>query len=321
MFNTDQLSEQFKKKAAEIQPPIVHEERIRELYEAHRKRLKPSAKYVRRTMLKIVLALALASLITGFTSYIWYQYSDNRVSFQYTQPVNPIYDDALSSKIYHHLAAIKSKLEIGETALVYLPEMFSLMSKDLLVAVANPVVYTKQPEWESILAQNTKEYKLPSSISSGMHFVGGQEEAPFGSFVSLESNSLLPELKRESEENDGKVVWRKRDSEKLGQVFTTIYHNDRQEEIYVSMQLVKQKTDIKILSGFIERDTMNVNGVELYYFKTEPFFLSDSNMVQEIQWLETYVDYTLTYSVGSTVPSFSKEKLVEIANTMINGLK
>ncbi|WP_168121259.1 hypothetical protein [Paenibacillus sp. HB172176] len=318
MFNSDQLAEQYKSKAMEIQPPATHEEVIRRLYEADQRRRNHGAQQLRPVLLKIVLILGVLTIISGFTSYIWYHYGDNRVRFQYTKPHHSRYDEVLSSQIYNDLKDVKAKLEVGESAVVYLPEMAKLFNKkDMLTVVSNPTVVTQLKKWETVLAQNVKEYKLPSSGSNDLKFVGGQEELPFGGFVSEESFRFLPELKRESETAEGKVVWKKQVGKKVEDVFTTIYHNERQDEIYVSMQLIKQKTDFKMILGDIERETINVNRAEVYYFKIKPYFLSESNMVQDIQWIETYADYTLVYSVGSKSPTLSKEELLVIVNEML----
>jgi hypothetical protein len=317
---TDQLTKQFKAKAMEIQPPAGHEINVRELYEADQKRGRHS-KSLKPVLLKVGLALVLVAAITGFTSYLWLKISDDRVSLQYSQSINRVYDEALSSKIHNDLEEVEAKLGVGEMAVVYLPDLAKLLPGKrelLLIAVSNPSEVTDLSKWEAILANNMEKYKLPPVSWNGLKFVGGKEAPPFGGFLSSEWIGLLPELKRESEANEGKAVWRKQVNKSSDQPreFTTIYHNERLEEIYISIHIINQKTDFKISSGYTENDEMNINGAKAHYFKTQPFFLSDSNRVQEIVWLETFPDYSLVYSVGSSDPKLSKDELLRVANAI-----
>lgn len=320
MFNSNQLTKQFQAKAKEIQPPSGHEVSIRELYEAHQKRRKRSV-HMKPVLFKLVLGLALFVVIAGFNRYIWFQISDHRMSLQYVQMTTHMDDEESSSKIYRDLKEVEAELEVGESAIVYLPELaklYTMNKKQALVVVSNPYIITDFSKWETILARNTAKYKLPPARSTGLFFVGGKEEPPFGGFISLESRKWLPELEKESEKMNGKAVWRKLVDKPANQprIYTTVYQNEQQDEIYVSMQFIDQETDFKIATSNLENEEININGVKAHYFNTQPFFFSDSDRVQEIQWLETFEDYTLMYSVGSISPTLTKEELLRIAHEL-----
>ncbi|GGG01738.1 DUF4367 domain-containing protein [Paenibacillus aceti] len=320
MFNSEQLTKQFKARAEEIQPSSGHEDSIRKLYEADQKRRRRSMP-VKPVLFKIVLALALFAVISGFSRYIWFQNSDHRTSLQYVQMNTRVDNEELSTKIHRELKEVIAQLKVGESAIVYLPELAKLYTMDkqqALVVVSNPSVVTDFPKWETILAQNMAKYKLPSGRSTGLHFVAGKEDPPFGGFLPVEGSKLLPKLERESEKMKGRAVWRKEGDQpaNLPRIYTTIYHNERQDEIYVSMQLIDQKTDFKISTSHLQKEEIDINGARAHYFNTQPFFFSDSNRVQEIQWLETFENYTLVYSVGSTSPTLTKEELLRIAREL-----
>ncbi|GAA0391897.1 DUF4367 domain-containing protein [Paenibacillus motobuensis] len=320
MFNINQLTKQLKARAGEIQPPSGHEMSIRDLYEADQKRRRRST-HLKPVLLKVVLGLALFVVIAGFNRYIWFQISDHRMSLQYVQMNTRMDDEELSSKIHRDLKEVEAELEVGESAIVYLPELaklYTMDKKQALVVVTNPFIITDFSKWETILARNTAKYKLPPARSTGLYFVGGKEESPFGGFIPLEWRKLLPELEKESEKMNGKAVWRKQVDKPANQprIFTTIYHNEREDQVYVSMQFIDQKTDFKIATSNLENEEINIDGVKAHYFNTQPFFFSDSNRVQEIQWLETFEDYTLLYSIGSISPTLTKEELLRIAHQL-----
>lgn len=320
MFNSNQLTKQFKARAEEIQPPSGHEMSIRDLYEADQKRRRRST-HLKPVLFKVFLGVALFVVIAGFNRYIWFQISDHRMSLQYVQMTTRMNDEESSSKIHLDLKAVEAELGVGESAIVYLPELaklYAMDKKQALVVVSNPSIITDFSKWEKILSQNMVKYKLPPASSTGLFFVEGKEDPPFGGFISLESRKLLPQLEKESEEMNGKAVWRKLVDKPANQprIFTSFYHNEQQDEIYVSMQFIDQKTDFKIATSNIENEEININGVKAHYFNTQPFFFSESNRVQEIQWLETFEDHTLMYSIGSISPTLTKEELLRIAHEL-----
>lgn len=125
----------------------------------------------------------------------------------------------------------------------------------MLIAVSDPNVITSFPQWEIILANNMQEYKRPPAALNGLEFIGGKEGSSFGGSTSIAMLKLLPELERESKAADGKVVWRKQVSKKDDQplIFTTIYRNDHQDEVYLSIELIEQKMDFSWISMVLRR--------------------------------------------------------------------
>ncbi|WP_152392784.1 hypothetical protein [Paenibacillus guangzhouensis] len=315
MFNSDQLTEQYRRSAKEIHPAPGHEENIRTLYESDRMR-RGRSKSLKPVAVKVLLALVVVVVFSGFNRYIWLKISDHRMSLHYSQTNTRIDNAELSSAIHRELQQVEASLGVGEAAIAYLPELAKWNAMDKkkgLVVVSNPTVITDLSAWKTILAKNTPEFKLPTETSTGLEFVGGKEGPPFGGFISLELQELLPELTRESEEQGGKIAWRKVIAENQSHSYTTLYRNDRQDVIYVSMQLIDQKTDIRIGTGLMESEEINVHGAKAHYLQTQPFFFADSNRVQEIQWLATFEKYTLLYSVGSDSSTLTKEELLRVA--------
>jgi len=317
VFNNNQLTEQYQAKAKQIHPAPGHEENIHALYESNRMRRRRS-KPLKPVAVKVLLALVVVVVFSGFNRYIWLQISDHRMSLQYSQTNTGVNDVELSTAIHRELQQVESSLKVGESAIVYLPELAKLnaMDKKGLVVVSNPPVITDFSLWKTILAKNTPEFKLPTEPSIGLDFVEGKEESPFGGVISLELLELLPELTRESKEKGGKMAWRKVIDKNQQHVYTTLYRNERQDVIYVSMQLIDQKTDIRIDTVHMDSDEVNVNGAKAHYLQTQPFFFADSNRVQEIQWLETFEQYTLMYSVGSDSSTLTKEELLHAAREL-----
>ena len=94
-----------------------------------------------------------------------------------------------------------------------------------------------------------------------------------------------------------------------------MYSDEQHHLIDVSLQLETEQVQMRLLVSGAEQ-SVKVNGGEGVYLRTEPNIFSETNQYQMIQWLETFDDVTIIYSVGSASAEVSKEQLLAIAASM-----
>ncbi len=320
MSISDRLREQYREKAAELQPPENQPRIYGELFE--KARAKETGFLLRRRLLVVALAVLSLAVIAGFTRYAWVHFGDNRVRVEYRQTVSQALDRALSSQIHERLAAIEDQLGAGESAVVYVPELpdiFPEMKGIELISVAKPAAITDSRAWENAVAGREEKMKRLPEGFRGFHFENGRLGGRYGGEVSPESLKLLPELREESAARGGETVWRKQaaSTEETVSVLTAIYRNDDGEEAYVSVQRFERKAKLKFVMAVTGAEEIDVNGMTVRYSLAEPFFFSGSNRSQQLQWVETLEDRSLLYTVGSASSVLTKNELVEV----MKGLK
>lgn len=320
MSISDQLVEQYRAKATEIKAPANQRQVYRELFE-RQQAMKSTRMLRRRPILAIGVAIVALAVIAGFTSYTWTHYGDNRVKVEFSQTTGEALSIEQSQRIHQRLASVQAQLGNGETAVVYLPDIlrfFPELKGMEILAVTNPVATTDYEAWDNTLVDRDENVKrLPNGVL-GFDFVRGQKEGYFGGSISPEALKLLPEMRSESEAQGGTDVWRRVEAytDMPFPTYTSIYRNPSQDEIFISTQWFNQKGGYRGVTGATELEKIEVNGMEVQYKLEEPFIFSDTSRLQSLQWVETFEDRSLIYTVGTPSLTLAKEDLISVLKAL-----
>lgn len=321
MFNSDQLSEHYKVKASQVQPPAGHERRVQQLFERNLASQESKGK-PRRPVFAVLATMAVViAVLSGFTGYYFLKINDQRVSIQYKQPLSAVFDAGMAAGIYDKVAEVRSKLNPGESAVLYVPslaEKFPRQEMLALLSVSRPLTTPDFEEWHDTLKSRLGHDGLATAVLDSWTFEYGQQEQPYGGAIGNNEVELLEDLQQESLLSGGAPAWMKvkRNSD-ASNAFTAFYHNDHQEELYITMTIFEEKMDIRMISSLSEAEELDLQGINAHYLRTEPFMLSSSNQMQTVEWLQSYDDYTLVYGVGSTSPEMTKEELISVVAELV----
>ncbi len=315
-----EVAEAYKSTALKIVSPVDIDARIKQTYEKkiqkerEKRMIKP-----RKRVFQVVFIAIFVLLITGFTAQYFIKLGDDRLSMELSITNDRPYDEATASVVRGQIQQVRDQLKVGEKALVYSPEIETIKPpvKDLFYAeyVSNPYVFRDYGAWQAKLSKQVPGYKLPAQGASGLTFVGGEEEFPFGGAVF--ESEVVGELHSEVDDQGKELAWKKihRSNEKFP-AFTSIYKDDHQVEIKVSMQIVNQKTRY-VGQGPSVAEKVTLNGKEALYTFNDKFLYSDTNQYQSLDWVETQQDFSIVYSIGSSAESMTKEKLISIGENLV----
>jgi hypothetical protein len=222
-------------------------------------------------------------------------------------------------KIRDTLKEVKTQLSAGESAVVYLADYEAKFTRMPLLAVTNAVMEREIQDWKAILKYHHAPDNIPESIFGTYQFVGGMKAPPYGAFVDMDTVQLLDEMKAESRKTGNDVIWRKYTATADPiPAYTSIYRNPEQATIYFSLQMV---SDVPIrmevtTSASSVYEELNLNGNKAHFTRTEQALYGDSNIYQDITWMNEDGERTLIYQVGSDSSSVTKEQLVQAARSM-----
>jgi hypothetical protein len=321
MFNSDHLSEHYKVKASSIQPPVGHERHVRQLFEQSLAN-QGSIGMQRRSAFTVFATMAvIIAVLSGFTGYYFLKINDQRVSIHYKQSLSDSFDAGMAAAIYDKVAEVKSKLSLGESAVLYVPALadkFPHQKGLSLLPVSRPFTISDFEEWQNTFESRLGHDGLAASALGNWTFEYGQLEPPYGGTIQDNMDGLLKDLQAESLLSGGAPAWTKVQSNgEASNVYTAFYHNENQTELYITMTIIEEKTEFRLISSLSEAEELGLPGINAHYLRTEPFMLSSSNQVQTVDWLESYDDYTLMYGVGSTSPEMTKEELLGVVAELV----
>ncbi|WP_156926677.1 hypothetical protein [Cohnella panacarvi] len=222
-----------------------------------------------------------------------------------------------SARIHQRLVDVQSQLGNGESAVVYLPEIIRIFPEVKgmeLLLVSNPEAATNYEEWDKTLTGRDGNVRRLPNGALGLDFVRGQKESYFGGAISPEALKLLPEMKSESEAHGSTDVWRRVDefTDMSFPTLTSIYRNPSGDEIFISTQWFNQKGGLRSVMGATELEKIEVDGIEVQYRLEEPFIFTETNRLQSLQWIETFDDRSLLYTVGTPSLTMTKEALIAV---------
>jgi hypothetical protein len=251
-------------------------------------------------------------------------FADAKGKFSINVQSNPQMElgkDALE-KVRFSLKEVKSKLEPGETAIVYVPEFdIQVNGHQLWFRAYKPVTLTELEQWKAKLTEYDVEEKLPDSLLGSYKFVEGMEGYPFSAFIgSNDATSLLEEMKAESKKTGSKMLWRKTAvlPDKPTSPYTSVFRNSNQNTIYLTCDIVsgpsvKYETMSPPNTSYEE---LELNGLKAHYTKSEQSLYGDSTIYQDVMWIKESEGKTVVYHVGSDSLDMTKEQLVEIAKSL-----
>ncbi|MFF2480985.1 hypothetical protein [Paenibacillus sp. NPDC058071] len=323
MFNSNQLTQQYKLQASKIQPPTGHEQRIRQMYDKQFNN-RSRARGIRSSKLyKAAVVSLIVAVVSGFTGYYYLKISDERIDIRYNQSASTAFDTAESARTYGVLSEARDQLAVGETAIVYVPELakrFPGHEEMALIAVSQPEPIVDHEAWKTVVSEQIAGNEpIPLTVGEWT-FDRGQKQAPYGGNIDIAQQHLLQELKQESASKNGAAAWKKAPWTKddpFPNVLTAFYRNGSQTELYVSVTIIEQNTEQRINSSLLESEELNLEGVRAYYLRTEPFMFSKSNKLQEVTWVESRDNYSLIYSVGSDSDAIEKTELESLAHELV----
>ncbi len=272
---------------------------------------------------KAVIVAMVVALICGFgyagTKFL---FADSQgkysVRFQSSQAID-LDSNALSSA-RASLAAVQSQLAPGETAVVYLPELFAKFKGiPLAIGVTNSEFVSDVQQWRGLLEQQGVAETLPDSLLEGEYsFAGGTTNSPFHFVMGLDALDLLKDMKEEYKQSGGQeLLWRLSDVPKDGAVspYSSLYRNADGESIYLTWEIVGD-TSIKV-EGLTAPSTVyeeiDLNGRKAHFTKNTQSLYGESAVLQNIMWVEENSGDTVVFYVESDSASMSKERLIAAA--------
>jgi len=277
---------------------------------------------LRRRSTQWAIAGSLALLIMGFTTQYFVKIGDDRFSLEMTVNDQIRFDERTASVVRDQLQTIRSQLAVGEKALVYSPEIESLLpdyrSKGLVYAeyVSNPYLFKDYGEWKERLVRLVPEFALPDAETNGLVFVDGKDEAAYGG--SVFEMETAKRLQAEVTEQ-GTVAWEKieREEERLP-AYTTSYRDAGGYELTFSVQLFEEKIKLVGLTQAQQEKIRLSDGREALYSVNDKFLYADSNRYASLSWIDTQEEASVLYSAGSSSDAVTKEQLIAIAESAIS---
>jgi len=317
-----QLNEAFKHNESSLQcPPSLDSRIIAEYDKAVMARRRSVTMFKKRPLPKVVMIALVFVLLCGFAygSKLLMSDSTSKLSYEIYSNKAFHFSDETIEMARSKLSEVKSRLELGETAVVYLPEL----SKDYpLFAVENPTYVDDLQQWQSIIAEQGVIENVPRTIFNGLyHFKGGTEGNPFYASINISQKELIEEMKAESKNNtNNEPVWRIVNDAKIPDVslYSQVYQAENGETIHLSWQIYSDWT-FKVesyLSSEEQYEEVNVEGKKAHYIKNNQALLAKDGLLQILTWMVEKNGDSIIYSLESDSPGITKERLVEIFKSM-----
>ncbi|MFB9274046.1 hypothetical protein [Cohnella cellulosilytica] len=274
---------------------------------------------LRRRSVQWTIAGSLALLIMGFTAQYFVRIGDDRFSLEVSMNEQLRFDARTASLVRDQLQTVRSQLAVGEKALVYSPEIESLLpdhrSKGIFYAeyVSNPYLFTDYEEWKGRLAG----LALPDDGKNGLDFVSGKDEPAYGGSV-FESETAR-RLQAEVTEQGKAVAWEKIEREKERfPAYTTSYRDAGGHELIFSAQVFEEKAKLVGLTQAQQEKIRLSDGREALYAVNDKYLYTDTNFFTSLSWIDTQEGASVLYTVGSSSDAVTKEQLLSIAESAIS---
>lgn len=278
---------------------------------------------MKKTWALRIIAAGLLLTILGFSVPYMISLKDNIVTYVIQSNQVRSYDKEQAIHIRDSTQQMKQSLAVDGRGIFYAKELKNLLPKTNLpsvIVVPNPYLWLSEKEWEEQLLQADAELQLPSTLSEALLFLGGQKEHPFGGFLSINDLSFVDELMARVKEENLEQAWiaLPSDSDKRNPVFTTLYKNQADERIYITMELFSDKSQIQTIAPVTKQEQLLIGKQPVTYTLTEPFLFSDSDLYQSVFWLDSLGDKTVMYTVGSPEAEIGKTELTSIAEQFVH---
>lgn len=321
----EQLKTEFHHKAHTLKQPPQLDARVRQLYGDHVKKVEISM--YKSKFMKVAIIALLVAVVSGFgyiTAQIVFQTESEHVKLSYSADTELTLQYTTGKEVRASLNGVKEQLSDGESAVVYLDalarEDHPLFQQYPVLLVSKPIIYNSMEESIERLEQYTSHYKTPSQLPEHFSFIGGKMEHPLGGMMSPENDALIEELLDQAKRTSEAVIWKenKQQGVEFMHVFTFIYGNEEQAEIYISLQIIEDGgIAIEGTAGAdMNYATVNIGDVVGHYMENNSFFLSNTDHYKSITWLEQIDTQTIIYEISSESLRVTKEDLILIADGM-----
>lgn len=325
-----QLSEAFKRNEARLECPPSLDARImadyrrvmdkRGLLHMKKKRRLPKA-----AMIALVVVL-LCGFAYGGTRML---FSDSLGQFAIRVQTNDAFH--LEPEALEHartsIKEVQERLAPGETAVVYLPDVFAEMPGDPPAIGATKLQWISDAEqWRAYLEERGLTGVVPDAVGQGQEayrFSAGAANSPFHFAMGMDALDLLKEMQAESGLAEGELpLWRVTDNsgEQAISFYTTLFRNADGEGIYLTLEVVNGDYSIKkdiYTAPSTEYEEMELNGLKAHYTKNVQSLFGESNILQAVSWIEEKDGSTIVYQVESDSSGMIKERLIEIAQSLL----
>ncbi|MEK3883225.1 hypothetical protein [Paenibacillus sp. PL2-23] len=316
-----QLSEAFKRSNSASQLPPALDERIMADY----RRLvmeKRGYSHMRKKwrLPRLAFVALIAAMLCGFAyagNYLLF--SDKEGSYSIRMQTNDaltIEPDVLEA-VRASLKEVQSKLSPGQTAIVYLPDVFP---DALPVSISSLKLIPDAEQWNAVLNQHGVQEVLPDSLLGGsFHFEAGALNSPFRPSMGADVTGLIDEMEAEYRQRDGSsgLLWRSIDiaAEQPVSQYTTMYTNDQGETLYLTMEVIDNVsiTFDGLTPPSTAYEAIDLNEKQAHYTRNVQSLLGESPVFQDLMWIEEKDSQTIVHHVESDSGSMTKERMIEAA--------
>lgn len=317
-----QLSKAFKHNEASLQCPPSLDTRIMAEYERMAMD-KGRNVYMKKQgrLPKIAVIALVVVLLCGFAYGSKFIFSDstNRLSVQLQSTEAYHLTSETLEKTRATLKEVQSQLAPGETAIVYLTDVF----KDYpIYGVTNLDYIHDIQQWQLVLDQHGVTEALPDSLLEGTYqFEAGALNNPFHPLIGWDQDELLAEMEAEQKTSEhDKLIWRLTDLTTVPDIslYTSVYRAGNGEELYLSWQIY-DFTTFKIenyTSPSTEYEEYDLNGKKAHYTQNNQSLLAENGVLQSVMWMAEKDDKSIMYMLESDSPNMTKEKLIEAVKSL-----
>lgn len=318
----EQLRQQFQNEKASLHSPRSLDARIMKEYERHvveKGRVDHMNKRFR--FKKMAITVAVVALLCGFGYGGKLLYSHANDNFKISYSVSDKYDLSKEQLDFARasLKEVRSQLAPGETALVYLPNLFRDFPGSV---VTNPQYNYDLQQWQHILGEKGLAQYMPKSLlNEEFQAEAGVLNNPFHPLVGTDYEQLIEEMKIEyNNGNDDQPIWRLADVTKLPEIehYTTVYTNTDGEELLLSWQLVEQP--VISMEGYASTSTEyeehEINNKKVHYTKNHQDLLGESGVLQSATWITEQEGTTIIHYVETDSLDITKETLLQAVKAL-----
>lgn len=322
-----QLQQHFHKHAEKLHIPTEIDNKIQKVLQTQHfaadsnVKRKSSRRFSRFALIAIVVLL-----LSGFafaTTQLLFNTYNEKVSYSYYVDSTLTLQHITGEEIRDALNYVKSQLEVGETAVVYLTdyakEKHPLIQQYPLLSVTNPYTEKDYKHWQTSLTQVLHGYKLPESLLNTYSFVGGHSGYPlYSNGITPNMDQLTDSLRKEAKETKSKLVWKKIVPENSPiTAYTSIYKHSNGDDVYITMELYPDEPLMveSFTSEAMTNGQINIDGKEAFYSHSKNIF-SDTDEYQDLFWMENIDGQTVIYRIGTTSVQLTQEDLIQIAKHM-----
>lgn len=314
-----QLREAFKRNETSLECPPSLDNRIMAEYEQMVVATRRDSKMKKRMSLPKVAIIALIIVVLcGFAYGGKLLFSDSKGNFTFQLQSSEMVSLSpdLVEKARQSLKEVQDQLEPGETAVVYIPEVYSKIN--LPLAATNWVLISDMQQWREVLDEQGITELLPDSLlSEAYQFDAGAPNSPLNPTFGMDAMNLLEEMKKENAGDE--IFWRLTDtSDSLVTTYTSIYRDGNGEAIYLIASVFDE--EIVASKGLTppntEYELIDFNGKTGHYTKYEQSLVGESNVLHNVMWIEENDGRAVSYNVTSDSITMTKERLLDVVRSL-----